>query len=74
MKLLNLNQVDVIVDSFSGVAIAIGSLTEKAKIPHISYAQNKDISKGFYNWRMATSETKTGEAYIRNFIKEVWTI
>ena len=36
MKLINLDQVDVIVDTFSGVAIAIGNLTERAKIPHFS--------------------------------------
>ena len=62
MKLINLNRVDVIVDSFSGVAIAIGNLTEKAKIPHFSLAQSKKISQGFYNWRVTTSENKTGEA------------
>lgn len=69
MKLINLNQVDVIVDSFSGVAIAIGNLTEQAKIPHFSVAQNKEVSNGFYNWRLTTSEEKTGEAFYNELCK-----
>ena len=70
MKLINLDQVDVIVDTFSGVAIAIGNLTKRAKIPHFSCAQNKKISEGFYNWRVTTSETKTGEALYNELRKK----
>lgn len=62
MKLINLNHVDAIVDSFSGVGIAVGNITEQAKIPHFSNGQNKEISKGVYNWRLTISENQTGKA------------
>ena len=60
-KLINYDKVDVIFDLYSSVGLAVSPITNENKTPHLTFAQDKNISKGFYNWRVVTPDKKTGE-------------
>ena len=60
-KLINFDKVDIILDMYSSVGLAVSPITNEVKIPHLTFAQDRNISNGFYNWRVVTSTKKTGE-------------
>ncbi len=60
-KLINYDHVDVVFDMYSSVGLAVSPITNENKTPHLTFAQDKNISKGFYNWRVVTPDRKTGE-------------
>lgn len=60
-KLINYDHVDVVFDLYSSVGLAVSPITNENKTPHLTFAQDKNISKGFYNWRVVTPDRKTGE-------------
>ena len=60
-KLINYDHVDVVFDLYSSVGLAVSPITNENKTPHLTFAQDKNISKGFYNWRVVTPDKRTGE-------------
>ncbi len=60
-KLIDYDHVDVILDLYSSVAVAVSPITNEKKTAHLTFAQDREISTGFYNWRVVTSAKKTGE-------------
>ena len=60
-KLINYDKVDVVFDLYSSVGLAVSPITNENKTPHLTFAQDKNISKGVYNWRVVTPDKKTGE-------------
>lgn len=60
-KLINYDKVDVVFDLYSSVGLAVSPITNENKTPHLTFAQDRNISKGFYNWRVVTPDRKTGE-------------
>ncbi len=60
-KLINYDHVDIILDMYSSVGLAVSPITNEVKIPHLTFAQDRNISNGFYNYRVVTSAKKTGE-------------
>lgn len=60
-KLIDYDHVDIIYDMYSSVAVAVSPITNEKKTLHLTFAQDRAISTGFYNWRVVTSTKKTGE-------------
>lgn len=60
-KLIDYDHVDVILDLYSSVAVAVSPITNEKKTSHLTFAQDREISTGYYNWRVVTSSKKTGE-------------
>ncbi len=60
-KLIEYDHVDIIFDLYSSVAVAVSPITNEKKTVHLTFAQDREISTGFYNWRVVTSTKKTGE-------------
>ena len=60
-KLIDYDHVDIILDLYSSVAVAVSPITNEKKTLHLTFAQDREISTGFYNWRVVTSTKKTGE-------------
>lgn len=60
-KLIDYDHVDIIFDLYSSVAVAVSPITNEKKTLHLTFAQDREISTGFYNWRVVTSTKKTGE-------------
>ena len=60
-KLINYDKVDVVLDMYSSVGLAVSPITNENKVPHLTFAQDRNISNGFYNYRVVTSAKKTGE-------------
>ncbi len=63
-KLIDYDKADVILDAFSSVGNAISPITNEKKTPHLTFAQDRSISNGFYNYRVVTSTKKTGQKMI----------
>ena len=63
-KLMDYDHVDIIYDMYSGVAVAVSPIANEKKTLHLTFAQDRAISTGFYNWRVVTSDKKTGEKMI----------
>ena len=59
-KLTDYDNVDLIISTFSSVSSAIAPIMLEKKVAHLSFAQDKAISNGFYNYRVVTSTEKTG--------------
>ena len=59
-KLTDYDNVDLIISTFSSVSAAVSPIAVEKKVAHLSFAQDKAISKGFYNYRVVTSTEKTG--------------
>ena len=59
-KLTDYDNADLIISTFSSVSSAISPIMVEKKTAHLSFAQDKAISKGFYNYRVVTSTEKTG--------------
>ncbi len=64
-KLMDYDKVDIIFDMYSGVALAVSPVTNEKKVLHLTFAQDRAISTGFYNWRVVTSTQKTGEKMLQ---------
>ncbi len=60
LRLMTYDKVDLIISTFSSVSSAVSPITAEKKVAHLSFAQDKAISKGFYNYRVVTSTEKTG--------------
>ena len=60
-KLIDYDHVDIIFDLYSSVAVAVSPITNEKNTVHLTFAQDREISTGFYNWRVVTSTKKTGE-------------
>ena len=60
-KLINYDKIDVVLDMYSSVGLAVSPITNENKVPHLTFAQDRNISNGFYNYRVVTSAKKTGE-------------
>ena len=60
-KLMDYDHVNIIFDMYSSVALAVSPITNEKKTLHLTFAQDRAISTGFYNWRVVTSTKKTGE-------------
>ena len=60
-KLIDYDKVDIILDMYSSVGLAVSPITNENKVPHLTFAQDRNISTGFYNYRVVTSAKKTGE-------------
>ena len=69
-KLIDYDKVDVIYDMLSGVAVAVSPITNEKKVLHLTFAQDPSISKGFYNWRVVTSQKNTGIKMINALKKQ----
>lgn len=69
-KLIDYDKMDIIYDMYSGVAIAVSPITNEKKTLHLTFAQDRAISTGFYNWRVVTSAKKTGEKMIQTLKKK----
>ena len=63
-KLIDYDKVNVILDAFSSVGNAISPITNEKKTPHLTFAQDRSISTGFYNYRVVTSTKKTGQKMV----------
>lgn len=63
-KLIDYDKVDVVLDAFSSVGNAVSPITNEKKTPHLTFAQDRSISNGFYNYRVVTSTKKTGQKMI----------
>ena len=70
MKLISYDNIDVMVDCVSGVSAANSQIAQKHQIPHLAFAQDANISKGFYNWRVVTSNGLTGLKMVENLEKK----
>lgn len=70
MKLISHDKVDILVVCVSGVSAAISQIAQRHQIPHLAFAQDANISKGFYNWRVATSNELTGAKMVESLEKK----
>lgn len=64
-KLINVDQVDVILTISSGTGNIVSPVTEENKIVHIGYASDPNVAKGTYNFVHATTPQRENEVMIK---------